>query len=283
MTYDKMKSPVFIGEVKIENRVVMPAMGVNLSSPAGGVTDDIIAFYEARARGGVGLIVSEITRISDGEGIGEPCQLAARGIGDIPDLQKLMDAIHKYPTKLFIQLQHPGIMASPALIGGQAVTVSSIEGWPGSPGRCLETSECELLVEAFIRGAEVARQAGADGVELHAAHGYLINQFLSPAFNLRTDQWGGDFEGRMRFVTEIIKGIKNRCGKSSPISVRINAEEAIPNGIKLEESARIAMALEYAGADAINVSCYSKGCIDPGSYPQGWKKYMAEEIGRAHV
>ena len=79
MTYDRMKSPVFIGEVKIENRVVMPAMGVNLSSPAGGVTDDIIAFYEARARGGVGLIVSEITRISDGEGIGEPCQLAEIG------------------------------------------------------------------------------------------------------------------------------------------------------------------------------------------------------------
>lgn len=278
MTYDTMKSPVFIGQVKIANRVVMPAMGVNLSSPAGGVSDDIIAFYEARARGGVGLIISEITRISDGEGIGEPCQLAARGIGDIPDLQRLMDAIHKYPTKLFIQLQHPGIMASPALIGRQAVSASSIEGWPGSPGRCLETNECESLVEAFIRGAEVARQAGADGVELHAAHGYLINQFLSPAFNLRTDKWGGDFEGRMRFVTEIIKGIKNRCDQSFPISVRINAEEAIPNGIRLEESARIAIALEDAGADAINVSCYSKGCIDPGSYPQGWKKYMAEAI-----
>ena len=163
-------------------------------------------------------------------------RLAARGAGDIPDLQRLVDAVHKYGTKLFLQLQHPGAMASPGLTGTQPVASSAPQDGPQGAVRALETAECEELARAFITGAAVAQAAGADGVELHGAHGYLLNSFLSPAMNRRADKYGGSFENRMRFATEILDGIRAACGRHFPVSVRINAEEALPGGIDIAEA-----------------------------------------------
>jgi len=278
--FDLMQSPFSIGRLELKNRVVMPAMGVNLSTQGGGVSDDIIAFYEARARGGVGLIISEVTRVVDGAGASEPCQIAARGIKDVPDLQRLIETIHKYDTKIFIQLQHPGMMAAPVMTGEKSVAPSVLPGLE-EVVRELGTEECEELIQCFITGAITAQMAGADGIELHAAHGYLINEFLSPATNFRKDKYGGSFEGRMSFAAEILNGIKSKCGPHFPVSVRINAEEdipGIPGGIDLDEAKKIAFALEEAGADMINVSCMSIGCIEPGTYEQAWKKYMAAAV-----
>ena len=273
-----MNSPTSIGRVTLKNRVVMPALGVNLAAGGGGVSDNIIAFYQARAAGGVGLIISEITRVVDGAGVGEPNQLAARSRDDVPGLQRLIKKVHPYGTKFYIQLQHPGAMASPVVTGVQPVAPSADIINEGLLHE-LTTQECDRLVEAFINGAMVAQKGGADGVELHAAHGYLINEFISPAFNHRNDLYGGSFEKRMHFVMQILDGIKRSCGASFPVSVRINAEEEIPNGIDLNHAKRIAVALERAGADVINVSCLSQeGCIEPASYAQGWKKYMAKAI-----
>ncbi len=280
--YEKLRSPMKIGSLTLPNRVVMTAMGVSIAAPGGGVNDDIIAFYEARAKGGVGLITTEVTRITDGPGGGEPCQLAARKPSDILELQRLVDAIHKYDTKIFVQLQHPGREASPLVTGEQPVAPSALANpMGGAIPRALTTAECEELVRKFIYAAWVVQMSGADGVELHGAHGYLINEFLSPAMNQRTDRYGGSFENRMRFLTEIIAGIREKCGKAFPLSVRINAEEMIEGGIDLPEAVKIAVELEKAGADAINVSCYTIGCIEPGTYSQGWKKYMAAEIRKA--
>ncbi len=124
--YEKLRNPMNIGPLEIPNRVVMTAMGVFIAAPGGGVNDDIIAYYEARAKGGVGLIITEVTRITDGPGGGEPCQLAARNPSDVLELQKLVDTIHKYDTKLFVQLQHPGREASPFIIGEQPVAPSAL-------------------------------------------------------------------------------------------------------------------------------------------------------------
>jgi len=281
--FERLRSEGRIGRLTIPNRVVMPAMGTNLSATGGGVTDDIIAFYEARAKGGVGLIITEVTRVEGGRGISDPCQLAAYRYSDIADLQRLIGAVQKYGTRIFIQLQHPGRMASPLVAGETPVAPSPVAdpSTPDNVPRGLTEDECAEMVGKFVFAAYVAKSAGADGVELHGAHGYLINEFLSPAMNFRTDRYGGSFENRMRFVEEIIAGIKSGCGKRFPVSVRINAEEGLPGGIDPEEAARIAAALERAGADAINVSCYSLGCIEPGSYEQGWKKYMAAAVKKA--
>jgi 2,4-dienoyl-CoA reductase-like NADH-dependent reductase (Old Yellow Enzyme family) len=127
--YEKLFSPVRIGRVEIKNRVAMTPMGVNLAAPGGGVNDDIIAFYEARARGGVGLILSEICRVMDGTGAGEACQIAARDAGDLQGLGRLMETVHKYGTRMFIQLHHPG--RNYGLTGEQPVSASAVE-LPGS-------------------------------------------------------------------------------------------------------------------------------------------------------
>lgn len=282
--YDLLQSKITIGHLTIKNRVAMTAMGVFIAAPGGGVNDDIIAFYEARAKGGVGLIITEVTRVCDGAGGGEPCQLAARNFADALELRRLTDAVHKYDTKIFIQLQHPGRTATSALTGEQPVAPSPIPLAGGELPRALTNSECKELVEKFINGALMAQIGGADGVELHAAHGYLINEFLSPAMNQRTDEYGGNLANRMRFLLDIIQGIRQRCGANFPISVRINAEEAselLPGGIDLPASIQIAQRLEQAGVDMLNVSTYNNGCIEPGTYEQGWKRPYTEAIKRS--
>lgn len=277
--YDMLQTPFTLKRLRLKNRLVMSPMGVNLGAPEGGVTDELIAFYEARARGGVGLIISEVTRIEGGAGVSDPCQMAAYRPGDVAGLQRLADRLHRYGAKLFIQLQHPGRAASSFITGVQPVAPSAIASpLGGETPRMLTEEECDALVTRFVSAARIAQMGGADGVELHAAHGYLINQFLSPAMNTRTDKYGGDFEKRMRFVCDILMGIKQQCGADFPISVRINAEEALEGGIDVPQAQQIAAALERAGADLINVSCYTEGCIEPGTYPQGWKKHMAQAV-----
>jgi 2,4-dienoyl-CoA reductase-like NADH-dependent reductase (Old Yellow Enzyme family) len=285
--YDKLFSPVRIGRVEIKNRVAMTSMGVNLAAAGGGVNDDIIAFYEARARGGVGLILSGVCRVMDGAGASEPCQLAARNSGDLQGLERLMDAVHKYSAKMFIQLHHPG--RNYALGGEQPVSASAVE-FPGSgkAPRALTIPEIERIEQAFVNGARIAQMAGADGIELHGAHGYLINSFLSPYLNRRDDQYGGSFDNRLRFLLETVAGIRAACGKDFPLGVRLSAEEFLGDkGNDLAASCGIAMALEKAGVDFLDISCTIPDslvtyCIEPGTFEQGWKKYMAAEV-KKHV
>lgn len=285
--YQRLFSPVRIGTVEIRNRVAMTPMGVNLAAAGGGVSDDIIAFYEARARGGIGLIVSEICRVMDGAGAGEPCQIAARNMGDVQGLERLVDTVHKYSTRMFIQLHHPG--RSYALGGEQPVSASAVPGpFGGDAPRALTIAEIGHVQQAFVNGARIAQMAGADGVELHGAHGYLINSFLSPYLNRRDDHYGGSFENRLRFLLETIAGIRAACGKRFPLGVRLSAEEFLGDqGNDLAVTCRIAAELEKAGVDFLDISCTIPespiaACIEPGSFEQGWKKYMAAEIKR-HV
>ena len=174
--YERLKSPLKIGKLTLPNRLAMTAMGVNLGKPEGGVTDDLIKFYEARARGGVGLIITEVTRIEGGAGISDPCQMAAYRPGDILELQRLANMVHRWNTRLFIQLQHPGRAASSWVTGTQPVAPSAVASpMGGETPRALSLAECRDMVARFVNAAHIAQMAGMDGVELHGAHGYLIN------------------------------------------------------------------------------------------------------------
>jgi 2,4-dienoyl-CoA reductase-like NADH-dependent reductase (Old Yellow Enzyme family)/thioredoxin reductase len=286
--YGKLFSKGRIGRVEIKNRVVMAPMGTGIAAPGGGVNDDIIAYYEARAKGGVGLIESEICRVLDGAGAGEPCQLAARNLADVAGLARLVDTVHKYGTKIFFQLHHPGGQGSSA-IGGEPIVAASAVKTALEVPRALEIDEMAKIESAFVNGAMLTKLAGADGVLLHGAHGYLINSFLSPYLNKRTDEYGGSLENRMRFLLEIIRGIRERCGVF-PLGVRLSVDELLgKEGNDLEESCRICEILEKAGVDFIDVSCggipgSSDVCatIEPGTYEQCWKRYMAAEV-KKHV
>jgi 2,4-dienoyl-CoA reductase-like NADH-dependent reductase (Old Yellow Enzyme family)/thioredoxin reductase len=287
MKYKQLFSKGKIGNLELKNRIVMPAIGTALASSTGEASQEIIAYYEERAKGGCGLIITEITRIDEEYGVGCANQLTLTKPQHVPQLERLVRTVHKYDTKMFVQLHHPGRETHSILIEGRQIVAPSAimcKRTMEMP-RALTTEEVEGLVKKFVTGAKLAQMAGVDGVELHGAHGYLINQFLSPYTNKRTDRYGGDFIKRMRFITEIILGIKHICGPNFPISVRLSGDEFVEGGLKLEDSIKIARYLESIGVDAINVSSgtYESGVtiIEPTSYPQGWKRHLAAGIKQA--
>ncbi len=283
-----------IGKVELKNRLVMSPMGCGLAELDGSPSEDMIEYYEARARGGAGLIIPEITRVNDVTGAGMMRQLSVSQDRNIEPLSKLVQAVHKHGTKIFIQLHHPGREGVSSLLGGAPVAAPSAIPCKVSKQetRALTTEEVKGLVQDFIAGAVRAKKAGADGVELHAAHGYLLQQFLSPYTNKRNDEYGGSFDNRLRMLLEIIEGIRRECGADFPIGVRLSVEEFLDQTgvtedyIHIQDGIKIAMALEKAGADFIDVSCglYETGmtCVEPISFPQGWRYDLIKAV-KDHV
>lgn len=270
----------------------MTAMGTGFANPDGTPSERIIKYYEERAKGGVGLIVTEVTRVNDDHGKASDGQLSVSKDENIEALKVFADRIHQYGTKLFVQLHHPGRQNASAAIGGQPVVGPSAIpcGLMQEETRALTTEEVEGLVEDFVNGAKRAKAAGIDGVELHAAHGYLLNQFLSPYTNKRTDKYGGSFENRLRFIEEIINGIRRECG-DFPLMVRLSVDEYLDTigapepGIVLEEGVKIVQALEKLGIDAIDVSSgiyeTMNTIVEPTSYPQGWRTHLSQAVKAA--
>ena len=287
MSYEKLFTPGRIASLELKNRIVMPAMGCSLAESTGEAGARIIRYYAERAKGGAGLIITEITRVDDETGVGTPNQLSVTNTHMIAQLSRLAEAVHAYDTKIFVQLHHPGNQTPSRLIGGkQPVSASDVTCKViGEQPRPLTTEEVEAMVRKFVTGAVIAQKSGIDGVEIHAAHGYLVSQFLSPHTNKRTDKYGGSFEGRMRFVTEIIMGIKAYCGPKFPISVRINGNDYLDDGITDEDAVAQAKYLEKLGISCINVSCgtYDSGAtiIEPSYFAEGWKRHLAAGIRKA--
>ncbi|HLE87100.1 MAG TPA: NADH:flavin oxidoreductase, partial [Candidatus Brocadiaceae bacterium] len=253
-SFTKLFSPFKIGSLSIKNRMVMSPMETHLCDKEGYVTDEIIAYYKERALGGVGYITVENTavdpvgRINDG-------MLCIHDDKFIPGFKKLTDCIHASGGKIVLQLSHAGKEALPYFTGTKTVSASAI---PSPLTKEMPTEltaeEIKATVNKFAESANRAVKAGFDGVEIHMAHGYLVNQFLSPESNARTDDYGGDTARRSRFAKEIVEGIRKLAPKDYPVICRISADEYTDTGLKLEESKEIARILEKAGASAIHVS-----------------------------
>lgn len=287
--YQNLRQSGKIASVTTKNRLVMSPMGIGMAELDGAPSDEMIAYYEARAKGGAGIVIPEITRINDVHGVGLMRQLSVTKDRHIAPLAKLATAVQRHGSKIFIQLHHPGRETMSALIGGQPVVAPSAIPCKQSQQetRALENAEVKALVQQFIDGAVRVQKAGCDGVQLHAAHGYLIQQFLSPYTNKRTDEYGGSFENRMRFITEIIGGIRAACG-DFPLIVRLSVEEFLDRTgvtedyIHLADGIQIAQALEKLGIDGLDVSCglYETGVtsVEPTSYPQGWRRDMIKAV-----
>lgn len=290
MEYKNLLSEGTIGNLTIRNRSVMAAMDVSMANFDGTPSDELIAFYEARAKGGVGLIINGITRIDDEVGRASLRQLSLTSDEQIPAFQKMTDAVHAYGTKMFCQLHHPGRETMCALNGDKMVVSASAQacGFCCQTTRALSTQEVKDMEEKFISSAVRAKKGGYDGVELHCAHGYLLQQFLSPYTNHRTDEYGGTMENRMRIVKNILLGIKERCGADYPVSVRISAEEfleAVGNPapcLTLEETVPMCVEFEKLGADVINVSAglyETANCtVEPSSMQEGWRAYLIKAV-----
>lgn len=285
MSFKDLFTPVKIGGLEVKNRFVVPPMGTNYSNSDGTVSEDLIAYLKARARGGWGLIILEIAAVEPlGKAI--PSQL---GIWDdyfIEGLSKLTRELHKYGAAVAIQLHHAGRQTYSEVCGGQPVAPS-----PLSCPVCheipreLSTDEVYELVDKFGMAAHRARMADFDAVEVHGAHGYMVAQFMSSSSNKRVDEFGGSLYNRLKFPREIIKSIQLHAGADFPVIFRLSAEEKIPEGHQLNESRVVARIIEQAGANAFHVSTGTYGSMQyivaPSDIPPGYLLYHAEEIKRA--
>lgn len=287
MKYTNLFQKGYIGKLELKNRVVMPSMGTMLASADGEISDHHIAYFEERAKGGVGLIITEVTSVEYTLGKAGSCHPRVDDNKFIPGLQRLADTLHKYDTKVFMQLHHAGRAGNSMLTGGKQIVAPSAVACKviGETPRELTIEEIKDLVQRFVMGALRCKMAGIDGVELHGAHGYLIDQFLSPYSNKRTDEYGGSFENRMRFAKEIIEGIKTVCGKDYPVTIRLSIDEFVEGGIDLEEGIKIAKYMESMGVDAIHASCgiyeTMPTVMEPMTFSQGWRVYLAEAVKKA--
>lgn len=284
MKYSKLFERGKIGNVEIKNRIVMPPMGTGFAGASGEASEEITRFYEERAKGGTGLIITEVCRVDELSGIAQPCQLSATDLKVIPSFTRMVDREHAYGTKMFLQLHHPGNEAVGMTLHGNPVIAPSAVTCKitGEEPKAMTTQEVEDMVKKFIKGAYIAKTAGFDGVEIHGAHGYLVNQFLSSYTNRRTDKYGGDFFNRMRFLTEIVIGIRFTCGPKFPVGVRIDGTEFTDYGMDEKECLHIARYLESIGVACLDVSCgtYESGwsIVEPYGFKEGWKKHLAKNI-----
>jgi 2,4-dienoyl-CoA reductase-like NADH-dependent reductase (Old Yellow Enzyme family)/thioredoxin reductase len=259
-------------------------MVTQYASREGSVTDRTRNYYAARAAGGVGLIIVEATYV-DKAGHAFANQLAISDDKFIPGLSSLVQAIHKEGAKVAIQLHHGGRLAKSELSGRQPVAPSPVASSEGEIPKELSVEEIRKVVTNFADASFRAKKAGFDGVEIHGAHGYLIDQFLSRFSNKRRDFYGGDLQHRARFLTEVLNAAKERVGKDFPVWCRINGKEyGVPEGTSLEEGKQIARMAQDAGAAAIHVSAsgpQSPIVLTSPTFVPAVIADLAEEIKRA--
>ena len=275
MEYLKLFEKGQIGSVQIRNRVVMTAMGTMLGDWNGCTTPEQVRFYEDRAKGGCGLIIPEFTSVDPDSGHCNPIQLGIYDSRQIKSFEQICEAVHSHGAKIFVQLHHGGREAPPAVNGGRqamapSVELNSVTGRATIMPREMTHEDIDRLVGLFIQAALNAQTAGADGVEVHCAHGYLLQQFLSPYTNKRTDEYGGNMENRCRFVIRILEGIRAAVAPGFVVGARINGNDFVEGGNDLPACVEIAKYLEPY-VDYFNVSCgvYASApkMIEPCYYP----------------
>jgi len=279
MSFDLLFSPIQIKNVTLPNRIVLASHTTKLGSPEGYVTDRMINYYVERAKGGTGLITIELTAVEK-RGRHRTRALCLYDDSFIPKLKKLCEEIQKYGSRTCIQLAHGGMECTKRSTGGlQAVAPSPIK-LPVYDDGMIEIVEAkgasrkdiEDIELSFLEAARRAKNAGFDMIEIHGAHAYLIGQFLSPLFNKRTDEYGGDVKGRSRIAVEIIEMIKNKI-KDLPIIFRISGDEFTEGGLTIKDTIKICRLIEDAGADVIHVSAgvtYAPlYTVQPMNFPEG--------------
>jgi len=244
--------PIRIGSLHLKNRIVMPPMATNLATTEGEVTDDLISHYVSRAKA-LGLLIVEHSYV-ERRGKLSPRQLGIFDDHLISGLARLTERVHALGTPIAIQINHAGRLATSEVCGTQPVAPSPIpHSDEHETPKALSKEEIEDLVEAFGLAARRAVKAGFDAVEIHGAHGFLLNQFLSPLSNKRGDEYGGELEDRMRFPLEVVASVRERVG-DLPLLYRLGADDMEPGGLSLEESKVVAPRLVEEGVDAIDVS-----------------------------
>ncbi|MBM4331482.1 MAG: FAD-dependent oxidoreductase [Deltaproteobacteria bacterium] len=276
-------SPIKIKTLELANRAVMPPMGTNLGNADATVSEANLAYLKRRARGGAGMIITEISSVHpNGSAINS--ELGAYDDRFIPGLKKLADVAHAAGSKTALQLHHAGRESFYLLKQGKAIAPSPIRSLVfGLTPREITREEIQEIIAAFGAAAFRAREAGFDAVEVHGAHGYLLTQFLSALSNQRQDEYGGSLSNRSRFIVEVLQEVRRRVGSDFPISLRLSVEECIKGGYTIEEIQSILPNLVKAGADVIHASLGTHGSPGgitsaPAEYEPGFNVWRAKKV-----
>ena len=276
-----------IGRLALRNRILMAPMEKNLATAAGAVTQRYIDYVEARAAGGAALILLESMYVHPA-GRNHLYQLGIHDDALVPGYRRLVEACHRHGALVGAELELAGRETSSAVTGTQPVAPSPVPCTTlagGEMPRALSVPEIAAIVGEFAEAARRAVAAGFDMIEIHGAHGYLVGQFLSPYANKREDEYGGDFERRLRFPLDVIAAIREAVGPGMPLLYRLSAEEHVEGGLTLADMCRIAPRLEAAGIDGLDVTAgiYESAVwmVQPMEMEQGCLAPLAREIRRA--
>ena len=266
---------IAIRGVDLSDRLVMPPMASGKPNPDGTVSDSLVEYYKEKSQGGyLGLVITEHAFVCQ-QGKAHGGQLSIAREEDIPGLRRLADAIHNNGVKAVAQISHAGGAANPQDTGMEPVSASAVQTPRAKAGaplpRAMTVGEIQAVVEAFAQAACRAQEAGFDGVELHAAHGYLLNQFYSPLTNHRTDAYtSATLAGRLRFLLEAVEAVRAAVGQELLLAVRLGAGDDMPGGTTVEDSVRACQLLEQAGVDLLDISGGFCGPYRGGSKEQGY-------------
>lgn len=267
------------GRLKLNNRLVMPPIATAKSNEDGSVSEDILEYYDEKSRGGyISLLIIEHSFITQ-QGKASESQLSIADNGVIEGLKKLSAVIHKNGVKTVMQINHAGSATDKTVTGLDPVGASAIKNpHKGSVPKELTTKEIKNIICDFKDAAKRVKEAGFDGVEIHSAHGYLLNQFLSPLTNKRTDEYGGDLMGRIKIHLEVIKAVREAVGEDFPVLLRLGASDYMEGGTTIEDSVIVATEFEKAGIDIIDITGGLCRFIVPGLDGQGYFSSLSESI-----
>lgn len=254
-----------IGNLSVQNHFIRSATYEGLATVEGYPTEKIINLYERLARGKVGTIVTSYTYITDYE---QPRvnQLGIYSDEMIPAYKNLTDRVHKYDTKIFMQIVHGSSLSQGYPLKAEILGPSNMKN-PDSEliSRSVTKKEIQNIIQYFAHAAERVKKAGFDGVQIHCAHGYLLSQFISPIFNHRTDEYGGNCENRFRLVRQVYEAVRKTVGDEYQVWVKLNSTDEVLGGLTIEDFLYMGEKLSKAGIDAIEIS------------GNQWKKHLPEE------
>jgi 2,4-dienoyl-CoA reductase-like NADH-dependent reductase (Old Yellow Enzyme family) len=278
----KLFETTTLNGMTLKNRFVRSATAEGMATEDGEITSRLINLMTELVKGGVGLIITGHTYVTK-RGQATPWQLGIYDDKLVPGLCKMTDAVRERDGRIVAQLAHSGLRANPKLIDGPPLAPTAMEGLNEVVAQEMTSEDINATVEAFGSAAVRAREAGFDGVQIHAAHSYLLSQFLSPAFNLRDDAYGGPIENRARMLVEVVETIRRRVGRDYPLLIKINSRDFLEGGLELEDSIRAGAMLKDAGLDAIEISggTYASGELIP--IRKGIKKEKDEAYFKAEA
>lgn len=274
-----LNEPLKNCKLTLNNRLVMPPMATEKSEGPGLVSEDLLDYYDEKSKGGyISLIIIEHSFIAQ-KGKASKGQLSVADDNVIEGLKKLANTIHKNGTKAVMQISHAGSAASKNVTGYEPVGPSDIANpRKGEIPIELSKKDIEVIIENFADAAVRVKEAGFDGVEIHSAHGYLLNQFFSPLTNKRTDEYGGILLNRIRIHLEIIKKVRSVVGDDFPILLRLGASDYMDGGTTIEDSKVVSIEFEKAGVDILDISGGFCGYSVPNITDQGYFSSLTEAI-----